>query len=143
MSHMARSILFRCNKTHKGPTLKGGCIKPYVVIWKIAIIAKHLPFHRETDPPRTLFFIGKNTILAKSICFHWENGPPRTLFFHRDGWGSGCCYKTHKDPNHKGGCIRSYAFIWAITNITNYLIFHRDNDPPRTLFFHRDGWGSG
>ena len=32
---MALSMLFLCNKTHKGPTLNPGCIKPYVFIGKI------------------------------------------------------------------------------------------------------------
>ena len=53
------------------------------------------------------------------------------------------CYKAHKDPTHKGGCIKPYVFIGKITIIAKNHIFHRENDPPRTLFFHRDGWGSG
>ena len=37
--YMAVSILFLCNKIHKDPTLNAGCIKPYVFIRTITIIA--------------------------------------------------------------------------------------------------------
>ena len=42
--YMALSIMFLCYKTHKDPTQTGGCIKPYVFIGKITIIAKNHMF---------------------------------------------------------------------------------------------------
>ena len=41
---MALSILFPCHNTHKDPTHKGGCIKPYFFIGKLIIIAKNHMF---------------------------------------------------------------------------------------------------
>ena len=53
------------------------------------------------------------------------------------------CYKTHKDPTHKAGCIKPYVFMKKISIIAKNNIFHRENDLPRTSVFDRDGWDSG
>ena len=54
--YMAVSTVFLCNEIHKDPTLKGGCIKPYVFIGKATIIAQNYIFDRDDAPPRILFF---------------------------------------------------------------------------------------
>ena len=53
------------------------------------------------------------------------------------------CNKIHKDPTLNPGCIKPYVFIGKITTIDENHIFHKGSDPLRTLFFDRDGWGSG
>ena len=53
---MARSILLVCNKSHKGPTLKGGGEKLHDCIRKLTLTAQQLTFDRDDDPARTLIF---------------------------------------------------------------------------------------
>ena len=55
--HVAVSMLFLCNEIHKDPTLKAGCKRSCVLIWKIAIIAPNL------------IFGGKITIIAQIPIF--------------------------------------------------------------------------
>ena len=65
-SEMAIDILFLCNKTHKDPTLKAGCIKPYVFIRKITILAPKLKlFIGMTTLPGPYFFMGMGGVLGK------------------------------------------------------------------------------
>ena len=62
---MALSILFLCYNTHQDPSHKGRCIKPYVLIGKITIVAKAILFHKKNSLPQTLFFHRVGGVLGK------------------------------------------------------------------------------
>ena len=57
--HMAVSMLFLCNKTHKDPTLKVGCKKPYAFIRKTILFIRIKILH---EP---YFLIGMCGVLGK------------------------------------------------------------------------------
>ena len=45
--------------------------------------------------------------------------------------------KAHRGNKHNG--LKPYVLIRKISVIAPSPIFHRDGEPPRTLYFYRDG----
>ena len=50
--------------------------------------------------------------------------------------------KNTRAPPSKQG-VSNPCFQKEITILAQHHIFHRDSNPPGTLFFDRDGWGLG